>query len=152
MSLAARKTWPSTTYPPSGLRGFWDLAYGTLLPAERVQGWFEWRFGFGVAVEDVGAVADSSSGAEASASAAALACSSRSAASSLARQQRLYFFPEPQWQGSLRPKRAGAMSAKGVDLRGSCSHWREEALCTRSSYLESPNRLLCRHTAPGYAG
>jgi hypothetical protein len=45
---------------------------------------------------------------------AALVCCSRdtrSASSSLARQQCLYFFPEPQWHGSLRPGCFAAESA-----------------------------------------
>jgi hypothetical protein len=44
----------------------------------------------------------------------------RALASSLSRQQFLYFFPEPQWQGSLRPgTRAG--SGTVVLLTGYCT-------------------------------
>jgi hypothetical protein len=53
----------------------------------------------------------SSGGAVGSAAPACCSRDARSASSSLARQQCLYFLPEPQWHGSLRPWCFAAASA-----------------------------------------
>ena len=70
------------------------------------QGWWVWGLGGRLGAD---AAASVSAGFAAS-SDAALALALTAFFSSFSRQQRLYFLPDPQWQGSLRPGRAAAGS------------------------------------------
>jgi hypothetical protein len=72
-------------------------------------------------------VAAAASGAGAGASAAAAARAAVALAASFSRQHCLYFLPEPQWQGSLRPGRELVCEIIGIE-------------CTVSLNL-SPGRL-----------
>jgi hypothetical protein len=66
-----------------------------------------------VALRLGGAVANSGAGAGASAAAAARAAVA--SAASFSRQHCLYFLPEPQWQGSLRPGRELVWEVIGIE-------------------------------------
>src|SRR5947209_13759105 len=75
-------------------------------------GWRVLCFGVGG-----GALGVSAAVASLAAAASAWARALRALASSLSRQQFLYFFPEPQWHGSLRPGMRGGSGTVGLLTR-----------------------------------
>ena len=92
------------SHPPPTFRGV--RVRGTKPRVELEPPTFHGCSVFGFGVRDCGFGVSSAGAAGASAAFAALARAAASFFSSLARQQCLYFFPEPQRQGSLRPGRA----------------------------------------------
>src|SRR5438552_7216278 len=94
------------------------------------QGWRVLCFGAGG-----GALGVSEAPASFAAADSAWARALRALASSLSRQQFLYFFPEPQWQGSLRP---GMRAASGTGVVLLLAYSTTAAAASRASRLTAP--------------